>query len=177
MTAQNKSEIPPTPAANAERNAEIAAAVKEAVAGVMAALAPALQAANNNDALISALREVNKPYKDPKQEARELRESLKWKEDEKENRRLTEERQSNCPHLDKNGRTSICLVHNHPDRNPRGICVICHSWINPKEWRIASTPEIALQMVGGNKDRVKGCAYLVDEHPQYKMVRLLESTS
>lgn len=175
---QNRNEhAAPTPESTAATNAAIAAAVREAVSGVMATLAPVLQQATDPERLVAVLREANKPYQDPAKVARELRESLKWKTDEAEARRIDEERRARCPHLDKRGQTSINLVHNFYDHQPRGICVICGDWIYPREWRIASTPEIALKLVGGDKDRVKGCAYMSDAHKNYATVVALESMS
>lgn len=142
----------------------VASSVSEAVKSVFENMVPVFK-----DMAITPekLREANRPYEDPAKTAREARESQKSKEDEAEIAKMTAQRRANCPHLDKNGRTSICLVHNQPDHQPRGVCVICGDWIYPKEWRIAASDE----------KNPRGRAYLVEPHKDYKMVLLLESTS
>ena len=164
------------PESQAYINASIAAAVKEAVSAVFAGLQPTLKSmALDPVALGAALREANRPFDDPAKIAkllRDERESLKSKEDEAELRRIQAEQKANCPHLDKNGRSSISLCHNHPDHLPRGLCVLCHDWIHPKQWVIAATEEEA------RKHEVhKGKAYVCAEHPHYRTVRQLESQS
>jgi hypothetical protein len=111
------------------------------------------------------LAELKKPYVDPAKAARELRESMKFKEDERERERAEKFRRASCPHTDKNGRSSINLVHNQPDHQPRGICVVCHDWIHPKEWRLGP-PTV---------DAPRGRAYLVEPHKDYQIVMQLES--
>lgn len=140
----------------------VAAAVKEAVAGVFEQLGPLLQSMAVTP---EKLREANKPYKDPAVIARELREMLIWKEDEAEARRQTEERQNACPHIDDNGRSSIQLVHNFPDRQPRGVCARCHAYIHPREWRIGAPDD----------KHPRGVPYLVEPHKNYSIVMQLES--
>ena len=163
-----------TPEQAAQTNAAIALAVQEAVKSVFANLAPVLK---DMAMTPEKIREANRPYEDPAKIARELRESLKSKADEEENRKLDRARKDACPHLDKNGRSAICVVHNHQDHQPRGICVVCTDWIHPKEWRYAATPELALALVKGDKDRVKGRAYVTDPHPSYRIVMQLDSMS
>lgn len=149
-------------AANAETNALVAAAVKEAIAGVFAQLGPILK-----DMAITPdkLREANKPYKDPAQVAREIREMTIWKEDEAENRRLTRMRQDACLHIDDNGRSSIQVMHNYPDRQPRGICAHCQDLIHPREWRIGAP----------DAKHPRGVPYLVEPHKDYRTVMQLEA--
>jgi len=140
----------------------VAAAVKEAVAGVFSQLGPLLESMAITP---EKLREANKPYKDPAVIARELREMLIWKEDEAEARRQTEERQNACPHIDNNGRSSVQLVHNFPDRQPRGICAKCHAYIHPREWRIGAP----------DAKHPRGVPFLVEPHRHYQIVMQLES--
>lgn len=147
-----------------ESIAAINEATRSAVQAVFASLAPVLK-----DMALTPekLREANKPYTDPEKLKRELRESMKSKQDEEELRQLTKARRDACPHLDKNGRSSINIVHNQPDHQPRGICVLCGDWIHPKEWRIgAPTDEFP-----------RGRAYLVEPHKDYRIVMQLESMS
>lgn len=145
-------------------NSATAKAVQEAVTAVFTSLGPVLK-----DMAITPekLREANRPYEDPAKAAREARESLKSKQDEAEIARITAERRAMCPHLDKNGRSSINLCHNQPDHQPRGVCVICGDWIFPREWRIGAPDE----------KNPRGKAYLVEPHKDYKMVIQLESMS
>jgi hypothetical protein len=153
-----------SPEAIAMINTATAKAVQEAVTAVFQSLAPVLK-----DMAITPekLREANKPYEDPAKVAREKRESLKSKQDEAEIVRVTLARRAQCPHLDKNGRSSISLVHNQPDHQARGICVVCHDWIFPREWRIGPPDE----------ENPRGKAYIVDQHKDYKIVLQLEATS
>jgi hypothetical protein len=153
-----------SPEALAVINSTTKAAVESAVAAVFASLAPVLK-----DMAITPdkLREANRPYEDPAKLARELRESLKSKQDEAENLRMNAARKAACPHVDKNGRPSIFLAHNQPDRQPRGICVVCHDWIHPKEWRIGPADD----------KNPRGKAYLVEPHKDYRIVMQLESMS
>src|ERR1035437_7344714 len=127
------------PAQSAEQAAQIntavSAAVREAVEGVFKTLGPLLK---DMAMTPEKIREANKPYEDPAKIAREMRESLKSKADEEENRKLDRQRKDNCPHLDQNARSSVSVVHNHQDHQPRGVCVLCHDWIHPKEWRYAA---------------------------------------
>ncbi len=147
-----------TPEQLAAVNAMVGAAVRE----VFAALAPVLK-----DMALTPekLREANRPYEDPAKIQRELRESLKSKEDEAELARMTAARRANCPHVDKNGRSSINLIHNYPDHQPRGICVTCHDLIHPREWRIGAPDE----------KNPRGKAYIVEAHKNYAIVLQLES--
>jgi hypothetical protein len=164
------------PQSQAAINAMIKESVSEAVKSIFAGLQPVLASmALDPKKLGEALREANRPQLSPEDIARKLRderESLKSKEDEAENRRMTAERQANCRHLDKNSHSSLQLCHNHPDHRPRAICALCHVWVHPAEWRIAATIEEA------SKYKVsKGKAYICEPHPCYSTVLQLESMS
>lgn len=150
-----------TPEALAMINSATAMAVSEAVKSVFSNLIPVLK-----DMAITPekLREANRPYEDPAKVLREARESLKSKLDEAENIRINAARKAQCPHLDENQRTSIRLVHNFYDHQPRGICVICGDWIHPREWRIGPADD----------KNPRGKAYLVEAHKDYKTVSSLE---
>lgn len=139
-------------------NVATAAAVQEAIK----AFIPIIQSMALTP---EKIREINKPYEDPKKIARELRESLKTKEDDEEAKRALEYFRKMCPHLDKNGRPAICLVHNQPDNHARGVCVVCSDWIHPKEWRIGPPDD----------KNPRGKAYLVPAHKDYGRVLQIES--
>lgn len=113
-------------------------AVQESVAAIFASLAPTLKDMALTPEKIKAL---TTPYVDPLKIARDKRESQRTKDEESERIRRLEQFQANCPHYHKNNQTSINLVHNFHDGRPRGICVLCHSWIHGKEWRIRVNPE------------------------------------
>jgi hypothetical protein len=153
-----------SPEAIAMINSATSAAVSEAVKAVFASLAPMMKEMAITP---EKLREANKPYIDPAKAARELRETLKFKQDEQEQILADRARKAQCPHIDKNGRPSIFLVHNQPDHQPRGICVVCHDWIHPREWRIGPADE----------KNPRGKAVLVDPHKDYRIVTQLESYS
>ena len=139
------------------------ALVKETVAAIFASLGPALQGMALTPEKIQAL---TKPYVDPLTEARKKREMKLWKQDEEE--RLKNERavKDACRHIDKRGQTSIRLIRNYPDRQPRGICVLCHDLITPKEWRIGAPDE----------KNPRGVAYLAAPHKDYAAVMHLVAT-
>lgn len=137
-------------------------AVETALAGVFAGMKPTFDAMA---ALPASLRDINKPFVDPAKAAREARESKKSKADEAEIARINKARREACAHLDKNGRPAINLVHNFPDHQPRGICVICHDWIHPKEWRIGAPTEA----------EPRGRAYCVEPHKDYRIVLQIEA--
>lgn len=139
-------------------------AVESAVAAVFASLKPVLEGMAVTP---EKLREANRPWQDPAKIQRELRESLKSKQDEEDLRKQVAARQAACLHLDKNGRSAIGLVHNMPDHQPRGVCPLCSDWIHPREWRIGAPTEA----------EPRGKAYLVEPHRDYRTVMQLESMS
>jgi hypothetical protein len=147
-----------TPELIAMITAATAAAVKETMAGMR----------EHNETMIrelaltpEKLREANKPYVDPDVANRALRDKLKFKREEIEqekNRRLTRD---NCTHHYPDGRLiAISPVRNFPDRQERGICMLCHEWFTPREWRIDDP---------GNVDSDKQ-AHMFPQHPQYALV-------
>jgi hypothetical protein len=138
-----------------ESLAAINQAVSSAVEGILKGLLPAFTTAMQ-------------PPVDPKAKAREdrdLREKMKWKEDEKEIQKAQEDRKSRCQHKDKRGQSSIRIVHNQPDRQTRGVCMLCMDWITPPEWRIGPADE----------KNPRGKAYLAPAHKDYATVIQLES--
>ncbi len=145
-------------------NASISAAVKEAVSGVFQSLGPILQSMALTP---DKIRDATKPYVDPAVVARNKRETEKSKQDERELRASEAARKAACPHLDQNSRPSVRLCHNFPDRLPRGICVLCQDFIEPRHWVIGPP----------DAENPKGKAYLADAHPHYRTVELLEAQS
>lgn len=148
-------------------NTTTANAVQEAIGALMKGLLPAFKEMAFTP---EKFREATRVDADPKILARilrEERESLKSKQDEAEIARITAARRAACPHVDKNGRSSINLCHNQPDHQPRGVCVVCHDWIHPREWRIGVVDD----------KNPRGKAYLVEAHKDYRIVLQLESTA
>ena len=145
-------------------NTATQSAVQEAIKSVFASLTPVLQ---DMAMTPEKIRAANTPYVDPLKKAREDRESAKSKEDEAGIARRTAAMRAACPHLDKNGRSSICLVHNQPDHQPRGICVTCHDWIHPREWVIDAPDQITGKIN----------AHIREAHKDYRIVLQLESQS
>jgi hypothetical protein len=153
-----------SPEALAMIHTATAAAVQEAISSLFQNFMPALK-----DMALTPekIREANRPYVDPLKAARDLRESLKSKKEEIENQKRLAAFRASCSHTYNNGITAICLVHNQPDHQPRGICVLCSDWIHPKEWRIGIPTE----------KEPNGHAYLVEPHKDYSRVMTLEVRS
>lgn len=145
-----------TPELLAVINASISAAVKEAMAGV-GTIAEAIKATAITP---EQLREANKPYVDPDKERRRVREKMKFKADELQQEKDKREFRDKCSHKYKTGLAAVAVVRNFPDRNPRGICMLCHEWFHPKEWRIDNPTET----------EPNGTAHIVDMHPKYQLV-------
>ena len=162
MPTQDNRSSAPSPEQLGQENERIAAAVKEAVTAAISGLLPMFEKMALTP---EKLNELKKPFVDPEAKLRELRERLLWREDEEGNRKRLQDMQDHCPHLDDNGRSSIQLMHNWPDRQPRGLCIKCMALIFPKEWRI-SAPE---------PGHPRGKAYLVEPHPLYNIVMQLQS--
>jgi hypothetical protein len=137
---------------------------------IFAQLAPILQNTNiPPDRLVEAMREAQKPYVDPAQIARNLRERAESQRQFKEQLLITQQMQDQCPHLDAQEKTTIRLQHNFPDRSPRGICVLCHGLIEPARWVIPGAG-----FDGGNG---LGVPYIEPEHRLYFKVRQIQSYS
>src|ERR1700676_424422 len=106
---QNNRSTALTPELLAVINASIASAVQEAIKGTGMLVA-------------DALRDANKPYVDEAKQRRELREKLKFKQEEKDNAAEQRRQKENCSHHYKNGLLAVALVNNFHDRQTRGIC-------------------------------------------------------
>ena len=170
--ATNDGEQNRSSALSPEQLAMVTALVSAAVKEAMSASASTFAA---------AIKESKVPYEDPAVARRKLREQMKFRDDEKAEARQKELAIANCTHYDKQSKESLNLNHNFPDRQPRGVCVLCNGIIHPPEWRIASSPEEAVKtfMALPEEQRAKlqpprGTAYMVPEHPQYHRVRQLE---
>jgi hypothetical protein len=137
-----------TPELMASVNAAINDGVRNAFAEAISQLAP-------------LLRDINKPYVDPAKQNRELREKMKFKQEEIEGEKAKRLTRDNCSHRDKNNRPSIGVVRNYPDRQPRGVCVQCQDWFYPREWRF-DTPTEA---------EPYGTPHIVPAHPKYEIVK------
>lgn len=76
------------------------------------------------------------------------------REEQQKQRAELERRHRRCRHLHSDGSWAIRLVHNFPDLLTRGICMLCHDWINPREWACEGPNEVKLK----------------DAHPLYQVV-------
>jgi len=144
---QNNRSSALTPEILALINASISAAVKEAIAGT-------------GTMVSEALREANKPYVDEAKTRRELREKMKFKQEEADNAKTQRMAKEACSHHYKNGLLAVALVNNFHDRQTRGICMRCHEWFYPREWRIDNPTE----------ENPRGTPHIVDAHPKYHLV-------
>jgi hypothetical protein len=146
-----------TPELIAMVNASTSAAVKEAVAGMAAIMAQTIK-----DLAITPekLREANRPYVDPDKQRREVREKMKFREDEAQNETEKRRQKDNCRHFYPNNLCAVSVIRNFFDRQPRGVCMLCHDWLNPREWVIdAPTDEFP-----------RGKQHIIDAHKDYKLV-------
>lgn len=147
----------PTPEVLAANDAVVKAAVKEAIEGVFAQLGPLMKEMALTP---EKLREGMRPYVDPAVERRAIREKMKFKEEEADNEREKRRQRDNCSHRYRNGILAVALVNNFHDRQTRGICMKCHEWFHPREWRIDNPTETS----------PKGTPHVVEQHKQYQLV-------
>ena len=106
------------------------------------------------------IREFSKPYVDPLKEKRNKREMALFKEDEDDRIKRERSMKDMCRHLDPRGQTSIRLIRNFYDRQPRGVCMLCNDLIHPKEWRIGPPDDT----------HPRGRAYICEPHKDYPTV-------
>jgi hypothetical protein len=177
-------------------------AVTAAVTAAIASLAPLLKAQAISPEQIAAIIEQSKiPYVDPNKMKREQREGEMQRLHEADLRAAAERRKVNCTHMNKD-KNAISLVHNYPDRQVRGVCMLCNDLIHPREWRIAPpdpktgrgrkglidpkvTPDAErLDPRTGEPSEYKQgdarwtfSAYMVPQHKDYPRVIALEATS
>jgi hypothetical protein len=150
---------PPVTALNPETIGFINASISAAVTSAMASMGPVLEKiALTPEKLAEA--EALRRAPDPAQAEREAREKKLQHLEMAENRDRLQKVRENCPHTYNSGQASINVVSNFPDRQMRGICVVCGEWFNPREWRIGPP----------TKDEPRGVAYIADAHPQYGRV-------
>jgi hypothetical protein len=94
-------------------------------------------------------------------ERKKLRDKLKFKADEIQNEADKRALREKCPHkYSRNGNPAIAVVRNFPDRQPRGVCMLCQEWFYPREWRIDYPTE----------DNPNGEAKIISAHPKYQLV-------
>jgi hypothetical protein len=119
-------------------NGMISAAVKEAVGGVFGQLGPILKDLALTPEKIQAMEDARRaPTKEQEDFKKRMeREKREFSEQDAETRAKIRAMQDSCPHRDENDKEAICLVHNYPDRQVRGICPICWSLIEPRHWAI-----------------------------------------
>jgi len=147
----------PTPDVLASKLAENRALVQEVVTSIFAQLGPYFK-----DMAITPekLREGMRPYVDPNVERRQIREKMKFKKEEADNAKEQRRQKDNCSHHYKNGLLAIALVNNFHDRQTRGICMKCHDWIHPREWRFDNPTE----------ENPYGVQHVVEAHKNYHLV-------
>lgn len=129
-------------------------------AAIFKNLAPLLEKmAVTPDAMAAAVREANKPYVDPAEIARNLREVQISRKQQEESRQIMKQIQENCPHKHKDGQNALNLQHNFPDTYARGLCPLCQVVISPAHMEIAAD----------------GTSFTIPAHPKYFMVIEKES--
>lgn len=154
---QNNRSTAMTPEVLALVNATTTAAVKEAIAGMSGMMA---QVMKEMALTPEKLREATRPYVDPAKEKRDLREKMKFKTEEIENAKALRLRRETCPHRYKNGLAAIGVIRNFHDRQPRGVCMLCHEFFTPREWVIDAPTE----------EHPEGVARISPAHPKYQLV-------
>jgi hypothetical protein len=143
-----------------EMTAVVNTAIAEGIKAALSGFAPILKELALTPEKLDLLRTPKKTEADLKKLARELRETMKSKQDEAENLRLAQERKDACDHRYHTGKSAINLVHNYHDHQVRGVCVKCSDWIHPREWRIGAPTE----------ETPHGKAFVVPAHKDYQRV-------
>ncbi len=146
-----------TPELIALVNASTTAAIKEAMAGVSTMMQQVIKEVALTP---EKLRDATKPYVDPDVARRALRDKLKFKQSEKDDAAATRKTREQCPHKYKNGIAAVGVIRNFHDRQPRGVCMLCHEFFTPREWRIGAPTDEAPD----------GVAYMAPMHPKYQLV-------
>ena len=143
-----------------EMTAVVNTAIAEGIKAALAGFAPILKDLALTPEKLELLRTPKQTEADLKKLARELRETMKSKQDEEEVRRLTAERKAACDHRYHTGKSAINLIHNYHDHQTRGVCVKCHDLIHPREWRIGPPTDT----------EPHGKAFVVPAHKDYQRV-------
>jgi hypothetical protein len=133
----------------------VTAAVKEAVANV--ALTPEK---------LQQMEELRRaPSAEQKAaEAREKRERANLAADLADQQKNKEALQATCGHKYPTGGWAISIVHNFPDRAPRGFCHLCSLWIAPRQWVILAP----------DAENPRGKPVIQPAHPLYGVVLEIE---
>lgn len=147
-----------TPAAQAT----MAVMIREAVTSVFAQMAPLLKDVALTPEKIQLMEDTRRADSAEVVLAklRSKREKQLMIAEQEENRKNREHVQAGCRHRYVTGQLAIQVVHNFPDRQPRGTCALCQLWIFPREWRIGAPTEA----------EPRGVAEIVPAHPQYDLV-------
>jgi hypothetical protein len=143
-----------------EMTAVVNTAIAEGIKAALSGFAPILKELALTPEKLDLLRTPKKTEEDLKRVARELRETMKSKQDEAENLRFAAERKAACEHRYSTGKSAINLIHNYHDHQVRGICVLCHDFIHPREWRIGAP----------TAEKPHGTAFVVQAHKDYQRV-------
>ena len=128
-----------TPESQAATTQMVTAAVREALSSIMKnVVGPILQNMQNNALTPERISQIEEARRQPSeaQKSREARERLLTKQEADENRKNREAVQAGCAHKYPSGASSVQVVHNYPDRQPRGICAICQIFLHPRQWVI-----------------------------------------
>jgi hypothetical protein len=150
-----------------ESQAFVTHSINEAIKSVFAQLAPVLESVALTP---EKILEMEKLRRAPTAEQiaaklRDERERRQWSENDKESRRQFAERQRLCPHRDAKQNWSISLIHNYPDHQTRGICMVCQKIIQPTHWEILAP----------DAENPRGKPALVAADSLYSVVQQIES--
>jgi CO dehydrogenase/acetyl-CoA synthase beta subunit len=151
-----------TPAAQAATNQMISAAVQEAVKSVFSELKPVLESmAVTPEKMAEAERIRRMPTEsEAAAKARDTRERKLMQEDAETNRQNLLRTQAMCPHRYPTGQLSMGIIRNYPDRQPRGVCMLCQSLFEPRHWIILAP----------DAEFPRGKPVIADAHPKYNLV-------
>lgn len=136
--------------------------VSEAVKSIFAQLAPVLQSIAMTPEKIAQAEAIRRmpTEKEVAQKLREEREKKLTQQEAEENRQNLLRTQAACPHRYPTGQWSLGIIRNYPDRQPRGVCMLCQAFFEPKRWVIGPP----------DAENPRGRAYIAPEHPQYHLV-------
>jgi hypothetical protein len=140
------------PASQAFMNQMVAAAVREAIQGMLPLIK---EVALTPEKIAEAERIRRAP--DPAVVEREQRESKLMHLELQEQREQKAATQKACRHRHPNGKLAVSPVRNFPDRQVRFVCSKCQDWIHPKQWQVAAP----------DRDNPRGNPYIADAHPLY----------
>ena len=133
--------------------------INEAVKGVFAQLGPLLESIALTPEKIAKAEELRRAP-DPAKVQREEREKKLQHMEVEENRENQRRVRAACSHRYPSGQSAVNVVRNYPDQQPRGVCVLCHEFFEPKHWEILPP----------TKNEPRGVPRIAPAHPQYKLV-------